>query len=98
MEGDRGWNVITVNPRILGGKPIIEGTRISVEFILELLASDVSGEDISGGLSTLEPGRHSRLPEICRALLQKRGVSRGKTDNMKLHQVRILADENFSSK
>ena len=37
---------ITVNPRILGGKPIIEGTRLSVEFILELLASDVSEEDI----------------------------------------------------
>ena len=37
---------ITVNPRILGGKPIIEGTRISVEWILELLASDVSEEDI----------------------------------------------------
>ena len=37
---------IVVNPRILGGKPIIEGTRISVEFILELLASDVSEEEI----------------------------------------------------
>ncbi len=33
---------ITVNPKILGGKPIIRGTRISLEFILELLAS---GED-----------------------------------------------------
>lgn len=37
---------IVVNPRILGGKPIIKGTRISVEFILDLLASDVSEEDI----------------------------------------------------
>jgi uncharacterized protein (DUF433 family) len=37
---------IAVNPRILGGKPVIEGTRISVEFILELLASDVSEEEI----------------------------------------------------
>ena len=37
---------IIVNPRILGGKPIIEGTRISVEFILDLLASDVSEEEI----------------------------------------------------
>ena len=37
---------IVVNPRILGGKPIVEGTRISVEFILDLLASGVSEEEI----------------------------------------------------
>ncbi len=37
---------ITVNPKILGGKPIIQGTRISVEHILDLLASDVSQEEI----------------------------------------------------
>lgn len=37
---------ITANPKILGGKPIIRGTRISVEFILELLASEVSEEEI----------------------------------------------------
>jgi uncharacterized protein (DUF433 family) len=39
-------NRITANPNILGGKPIIKGTRLSVEFILELLASDVSEEEI----------------------------------------------------
>ena len=37
---------ITVDPRILGGKPIIKGTRLSVEFILDLLASNVSEEEI----------------------------------------------------
>ena len=37
---------ITSNPHILGGKPIIRGTRISVEFILDLLASDVSEDEI----------------------------------------------------
>ena len=37
---------IIANPFILGGKPIIRGTRISVEFILDLLASDVSEEEI----------------------------------------------------
>jgi uncharacterized protein (DUF433 family) len=37
---------ITANPSILSGKPIIRGTRLSVEFILDLLASDVSEEEI----------------------------------------------------
>lgn len=37
---------IIVDPRILGGKPILEGTRISVELILNLLASDASEEEI----------------------------------------------------
>lgn len=37
---------ITTNREILGGKPIIKGTRISVEFILELLASGVTEEEI----------------------------------------------------
>jgi len=30
---------IVLDPKILTGKPIIRGTRISVDFILELLAS-----------------------------------------------------------
>jgi len=37
---------ITANPRILGRKPVIRGTRISVEFVLDLLASDVSEDEI----------------------------------------------------
>jgi uncharacterized protein (DUF433 family) len=37
---------IVVDPEILGGKPCVKGTRISVEFILELLASGATGEKI----------------------------------------------------
>lgn len=37
---------IIVNPRILGGKPIIEGTRIPVEFVLDLLASGATEIEI----------------------------------------------------
>lgn len=40
------WKRITADPKILGGKPIIRGTRISVEFILELLASGATEAEI----------------------------------------------------
>jgi len=40
---------IVSNPETLGGKPCIKGTRISVEFILELFAGGASQADILRG-------------------------------------------------
>lgn len=37
---------IVIQPNILMGKPIIRGTRISVEFIIDLLAQGWSTDDI----------------------------------------------------
>ncbi len=37
---------ITADPKILVGKPIIKGTRISVEFVLDLLARGWTTEQI----------------------------------------------------
>ncbi len=37
---------IVVDLEILGGKPCIKGTRISVEFMLELLASGATSEEV----------------------------------------------------
>lgn len=37
---------LTVNPEILGGKPIIKGTRMTVEFILELLGSGIAEDEV----------------------------------------------------
>lgn len=37
---------IESRPSVLGGKPCIKGTRISVEFILELAASGASSDEI----------------------------------------------------
>jgi len=37
---------IVVNPKILVGKPVIRGTRLSVEFILDLLAKDWTIEKV----------------------------------------------------
>lgn len=37
---------IVVDPQVLAGKPVIRGTRLAVEFILELLAAGQSEADI----------------------------------------------------
>lgn len=37
---------ITVDPQIMVGKPIIKGTRLTVDYILNLLASGASFNDI----------------------------------------------------
>ena len=38
--------IIVRDPRILGGKPVIRGTRISVDFILRLLENGWTIEEI----------------------------------------------------
>lgn len=45
---------ITANPEIFGGKPIIRGMRVSVEFILSLLAQGEGVDDILADYPDLE--------------------------------------------
>lgn len=45
---------ITLDPNICHGKPCIRGLRYPVEFILELLSSDMSIEDILADYDDLE--------------------------------------------
>jgi uncharacterized protein (DUF433 family) len=37
---------IDVDPEVLAGKPVVRGTRLAVEFILELLAAGQSESEI----------------------------------------------------
>jgi len=37
---------IEVNPKVMLGKPVIRGSRVTVEVILEKLAADISIEEI----------------------------------------------------
>ena len=37
---------IVIDPEVLAGKPVIQGTRLAVEFILDLLAAGQSEADI----------------------------------------------------
>ena len=40
------FQYVTYDPAILGGKPCAKGTRISVEFILELYSSGATLDDV----------------------------------------------------
>ena len=48
-------NLIVSDPQILGGKPCVGGTRLSVEFLLELAASGATQEQILGQYPHLTP-------------------------------------------
>lgn len=37
---------ITIDPRVLTGKPVVQGTRIAVEFVVELLSEGWSEQQI----------------------------------------------------
>ena len=49
------FNHIVSDPSILGGKPIIKGSRISVQLILEWLANGASISDIVTEFPHLSP-------------------------------------------
>ncbi len=49
-----GFERITSDPAVLGGKPCIRGLRLSVQRVLELLARNPSWEDLQAGYPGLE--------------------------------------------
>ena len=48
-------DLIVSTPRILGGKPCIRGSRLSVEFLLELTASGATHAEILAQYPQLTP-------------------------------------------
>ena len=50
-----GSDHIVRDPEILGGKPIVRGTRLAVEFILELFAAGWTQDQVLENYPTLTP-------------------------------------------
>ena len=67
---------IVANPGILGGKPIVEGTRLSVEHILGLLASGMSHAGDHCRLSAFNGRKHSSGARLCSTRIAKRHLHR----------------------
>ena len=55
MRSFQGFDRITTNPEILGGKPCIRGMRLSVQRVLEILSQNPSWEDLRQDYPELEP-------------------------------------------
>ena len=50
----QGFDRITVDPGMLGGKPCIRGMRLSVQRVLEILADNPSWDDLRQDYPELE--------------------------------------------
>lgn len=46
MDDQQLLRRITLNPKVMVGKPVIRGTRLTVEYILNLLAHGSTAEEI----------------------------------------------------
>ncbi|MCW5964385.1 MAG: DUF433 domain-containing protein [Bryobacterales bacterium] len=67
-------NRITIDPAILSGKPIVRGTRISVELVIDLLASGWNPLQILENYPTLQPGDVEACLKYASALLHEECV------------------------
>lgn len=75
MEIMNHWkNHIEANPKILFGKPVIKGTRIAVDVILEKLGNNYSTDDL------LQAYPHITIKDIYACLLF--AANRIKTENV----------------
>jgi uncharacterized protein (DUF433 family) len=55
MDDQQLLERITLNPQIMAGKPVIKGTRLTVEYILNLLAHGASVVEIMQEYNGLAP-------------------------------------------
>jgi uncharacterized protein (DUF433 family) len=56
---------IEMNPDIMGGKPVIRGTRVPVELVLRKLGAGMAAKDILADQSEIEGRRHTRRAGFC---------------------------------
>ncbi len=63
---------INIDPALCNGKPVVKGTRISVQSILEYLAAGDSAEDIIEAFPKLKPEDITACLEYASQLLSNR--------------------------
>ena len=67
-------NRIIRDPRIMGGKPVVKGTRVTVEAILRRLASGLSVEDLLKEYPQLTEKDVRAALEYAARMLEEEGI------------------------
>jgi len=77
---------IVSDPEVLKGKPVIAGTRISVELIMNFLGAGMSVEDILKEYTELKKSEILAAIDYAKELVKKPSISRN--DNVAiLHEI-----------
>jgi uncharacterized protein (DUF433 family) len=63
--------LIEINPKIMLGKPVIKGTRITVEHIISLLSQDISIAEILNEYKGLEKQQILACLQYAENILEK---------------------------
>ena len=63
--------LIEINPKIMLGKPVIKGTRITVEHIISLLSQDISINEILAEYKGLEKKQILACLQYAENILEK---------------------------
>jgi uncharacterized protein (DUF433 family) len=74
MEQDMGHGRITLDPDVLAGKPVVQGTRLSVEFVIGLMADGWTEADILSNYPGLTREDLAACLAYARDLLQSEKV------------------------
>jgi len=70
---------ITTDPDVLAGKPVIKGTRISVELILDRLADGWTQEDLLKAYPRVSPeALHAAFAFAAEVMKDEEYIARGK--------------------
>lgn len=76
---------IVSNPNILGGKPVISGTRISVELILDRMASGMSVKEILADYPHLTVKQIQTAVAYAKVLVARKGSKQKQPESATLY-------------
>ena len=75
-ERRRLRQIVASDPEIMGGTPVVRGTRIPVDLVADMLAQGATAEEILEGYPTLDREKIAMAPLCARAFPVRKSANR----------------------